>query len=323
MDLSETLDRDLGRGSLATLMLVLALPACGGAVGSGVALGKVGNSLASHGDTVPQGAEVCALKVAVAGPQPGEKPVSETCAKAVKSDRVWRGAIVTLGAYSDTLGTIAAGDATDTTGQLEAALTGVDGPDWTEAEEGSETAARDAVAKLVDEIRGAGAKDDLAKTIQDAAPHVNTLCEGLDEYLDAQAQGFVEVLADAEKKRGTRTDRRCGTVDNKSLCVNDSPIDRVVYGHSFGQLTLLAQRHREARATVSAFCAAHEKLESAAKNGDLKSDETHAAVVAAVKAARREAAAASAAEPSAGSEGDKKEEKAAEPKSAAPEPAKP
>src|SRR6185369_10434368 len=112
-------------------------PACGGAVVSGVAVGKVGQDLSVHAHSAPQGAEVCALQDALVTPPGGagtEKPTSEACNKAVKSDLVWRRAMIVLGAYGDTLGEVAGGKSADSAGQMQAALTGVKGSESIEAD---------------------------------------------------------------------------------------------------------------------------------------------------------------------------------------------
>src|SRR5262245_36514946 len=98
-------ERDMaGKGvwarAIGGVALAAALSACGGPVASGVAVGKVRHGLAVRAGTAPQGAEVCGLQEAIAG---SEKPVSETCAKAVKSDHLWRRSMIVLAAHADTL----------------------------------------------------------------------------------------------------------------------------------------------------------------------------------------------------------------------------
>src|SRR5437899_3337290 len=79
----------------------------------------------------------------------------------------------------------------------------------------------------------------LEKALNDAAPHVKVVCDGLEAYLGAQAKGFEEVQKDIEKKRIARTERRCTMLDTRTVCVSDSGLDRVVYANAFGQLTAL------------------------------------------------------------------------------------
>jgi hypothetical protein len=268
--------------------LALSATACSsGVVTSGAAVGRVGEELSSHASSVPRGGEVCAIKDALAA-QPGaaDKPVSEACAKQATNDHLWRRSMVVLGAYGETIDTIASGNGSETTGQLEAARTGIKGKDWIQVEGATEEAARDAAAKLVKQMSATGEKDDLEKAILDAAPHVKTLCDGLDAYLDEQAKGLNEAHADLDKRRAARSDRRCTTMDGKTICVGESASDRVVFAHAAGQLSVLELNHLEARDSVSGFCAGHKKLEEAAKKGDLDSDATFAAVLDAVKASR-------------------------------------
>jgi len=278
------------RTAACGVALAVLLPACGGAAAVGAATGKVGRDVAAHADSVPQGAELCALKDALATQAPGggpDKPTSETCGKALKSDQLWQRSMIVLGAYADTLDSLASGGGEETTGPLEAALTGVRGSDWIEVEEGSDKAAREAVAQIVNQLATNTAKGDLSKAVKDAAPHVKTLCNGLRPYLETQAKGFADIQKEVEKKRTTRNDRRCGMLDTRSVCVSESVIDRVVYANSFGRLAALESNHTEASRAVSGFCGAHLKLEEAATNGSLSDAQTYRNIVEAVKVSRR------------------------------------
>src|SRR6185295_8249665 len=98
---------------------------------------------------------------------------------------------------------------------------------------------------------------------------------GLTAYIDEQTRALDEVQKDLEKKRLAHTDRRCTTLDGKSICVGDSASDRVVYVHAAAQLALLESHHMDARDAVNGFCTAHKKLEEAAANGGLSKDETY------------------------------------------------
>jgi hypothetical protein len=288
------------RRAIGVLALALLMPACGGAVGSGAAVGKVGRGLSAHAQAVPQGAEVCAAKEALATP-PGaaEKPRSEACIKAQKSDELWRRSIIVLAAYGDMLETLASGESTDSAGQLEAAQTGVRGADWIDVEDGPEKAARTAVAQLVEQMSTSSSEGDLEKALKDAGPHVKTICDGLVPYLDAQARGLADIQAEAEKKRMSKSDRRCGSLDNRSICVSDSAADQVVYANAIGSLAALERSHADAHDAVAGFCAAHKKLEEAAADGRLSKSETYAGIVDAVKSSRRaQDRAAPAAQPS-------------------------
>jgi hypothetical protein len=270
--------------SMLVSLLVVSSTACGGSVASGVALGKIGRGLGDHASSAPQGGSLCLVQDALGAPGP-EKPMSEACSKALKSDRLWRRAMLALAAYGDTLETVAAGDASDTTGQIEAAGTGVNGADFMEVDS-ADTAARDAVVSLVAHFRDTAKNDDLAALIQGAAPHVKTLCNGLEPYLDGQARGWGDAQRETEKKRLAKVERRCGSIDGKSLCVSDSAGDRVVYATTMGDMAMLEHNAVEARVAVAGFCSAHLKLEGAAQAGTLDKDGTVADVVDALKNAR-------------------------------------
>ena len=277
------------RGAIGGFLLLLATPACGGAIGSGVAVGKAGNGLSAHAHAAPQGAEVCALQEALSAPASGsEKQLSDHCSKALRSDQLWRRSMIVLAAHGATLEAIASGSsAADNAGPLEAASTGIRGPNWIEVESGPEQAARDAAAKLVVQMETRSAGGDLGKAVKDAGPHVKALCDGLTAYLDAQGKSLADIQKDVEKKHATRADRRCGSLDSRSICVGESPVDRYVYANVYGQATLLESGHQEASDAVAGFCAAHRKLEEAANDGRLSSGKTYTDVVEAVKASRR------------------------------------
>jgi hypothetical protein len=276
------------RRAAGALALALLTPACGGAVASGVAVGKVGQGLTMHAQAAPEGAEVCELKEGLAA-QPGapEKPTSEACLKAQKNDQLWRRSMLVLAAYGGTLETLGSGGNTDDAGKLEAAQTGVHGNDWIEVDGGPEKAAKAAASALVEQMASGAWKGDVNKAVQEAAPHVKAICDGLVPYLEAQAKGFGDAQKEIEKKRIARTDRRCGSLDNRSVCVGDSAGDRVVYANAVASLGALERNHAEARDAAAGFCAAHEKLKAAAADGRLGKSETTAEVIEAVKSARR------------------------------------
>ena len=288
------------RRAVGGLALALLMPACGGAVASGVAVGRVGHGLSAHAQAAPDAAQTCATQEALATPIGAvDKPTSEACLKAQKSDKLWRRSMVVLAAYGDMLETLAAGDGTDTTGQLEAAQTGVRGVDWIDVEDGPEKGVRTAVAQLVEKMGTNAFEGDPEKAVQGAAPHVNTVCDGLVPYLEAQARILSVVQAEAEKKRLARTDRRCGSLDNRSVCVSDSTADHIVYASAMGNLAALQRSHEQAHDAIAGFCAAHKKLEAAAADGRLSKSETYDEIAGAVKSARRakEESAAPAAKP--------------------------
>ena len=292
---NNSIDRQANAHSMLVGLLVLSCTACGGSVASGVALGKIGHGVGEHASSAPQGGSLCLVQEALGAPGP-EKPMSEACTKALKSDRLWRRAMLSLAAYGDTLATVAAGDADDSTGQVEAARTGVTGNDFMEVDS-ADTAARDAVVALVAHFRDTAKNDDLDALIQGAAPHVKTLCNGLEPFLDGQARGFGDAQRETEKKRLAKVERRCGSLDGKSLCVSDSAGDRVVYATTMGEMALLEHNHTEARVAVAGFCAAHQKLEVASQAGNLKKDGTLGEVVDALRNARASTAAPAKEEP--------------------------
>lgn len=270
----------------AIAALAIALPACGGPTMSGVAVGRVGHGLSMHAQSVPRGAEVCAMQDALAGSgAASEKPASEACARAAHNDLLWRRAMKVLAAYGATLEALAMGSGNESAGPVEGALSGVRSGEWIEVEGAAEKSARDAASQLATKL--AAGPSDLGALIKDASPNVKTLCDGLAGYLDAQGRGLAEVHKDIEKKRASRTDRRCGALDSRPVCVSESVIDRMVYAQAFGQVTILEAGHVDAHNAVTGFCAAHKKLEEAANDGRLGKDRTTAEVVEAVKSAPR------------------------------------
>jgi hypothetical protein len=281
--------------ALGVAAAALTLSACGPSM-SGIAFGKIGRGVEAHAQSAPQGAEVCALQDALAAPNTGsDKPAADTCARALKNDHLWRHAMLVLGAYGETLETVALGVNTDGAGQIEAARTGVKGSDWIEVDGTAEQAARDAAARLASQMSATGSKGDLAGFVKSASPHVKTLCEGLTGYLEAQSKSLGDIEKDAEKKHTARMDRRCAQLDSRTVCVSESVVDRMFYATLFGQAALLESSHQEAHDAVEGFCKAHAKLESAAADGRLGSDKTYGEVVEAVSAAHKAKAAGAAA----------------------------
>lgn len=280
-------------GVLALAGLAVSAIGCAGAVTSGSAVGRIGQDLSGHAHQVPRGGDVCAAKEGLAA-QPGgpEKPIGETCAKPATSDALWRRSLGVLAAYGQTLDAIAQGGDGAAAGQVQAARTGIQGEDWIQVDEPGEVAARKAAAQLVTQLQTKEGKDDLEKTIGDAAPHVRTICDGLVPYLEAQATALGEIPRELEKKRANRSDRRCTTLDGKSVCVSDSASDRVVQAIVMGQLIGLESAHLDARDAVAGFCAAHGKLAEAAGAGALGDEKTDGAIADAVRSARKPRAAA-------------------------------
>jgi hypothetical protein len=275
----------------ASVVLALTLAACGGAVQSGIAVGRVGHGLSAQARSAPQGAEVCAMQESLAALPGSEKTFTDACGKAARSDLVWRRSMGVLAAYGQTLETLASGSGGDNAGRVEGALAGLETGDMP-ADGAAEQAARDASTALVQQMSDASAGGNLGRAIQNAAPHVKAICDGLVPYLETTAKGFADVQKEAEKKRASHADRRCGSVSGTNVCVGESPIDRMVYGEVFAKGALLESTHLETRDAVAGFCAAHKKAETAAANGDLGKDKTYADIVDAVKSVQRAPAAA-------------------------------
>jgi hypothetical protein len=282
-------DRHIRRIGCLAICGCLLLPSCASrSVASGAAVGKAGAGLSTRAHNTPQGARACELQEALTATPPGtpDKPKSDACAEALNRDLLWRRSMVVLSAYSQKLDALASGGSPETSGKLEAAMTGIRGEDWIEVP-ASEQSARTAAAKLVAQMEAKDEKADLDKTVSDAAPYVKTLCAGLRGYLDAQATKFAEVRGAIEQKRAAKTDRRCVTFDNRTVCVSESAVDRVLYAGAINDLTMQEINHLEARDDVASFCAAHAKLETAAGSGDSSKSETHGGIVDAVKAVPR------------------------------------
>ncbi len=269
------------------LTLGLVVTACGApAIRSGMGVGSVGRGLGVHAGAAPQGAQVCLWQDSL-GPQPVglDKSMGDTCSKALKSDALWRRAILVMSLYGERLESVASGADVETTGKLEAALSGISGSDWSDADDQT---SRDAVTTLVNQMSAASdSRTDLSKIVQDAAPSVKTLCDGLASYLDSQAQSLSVIQKDVDKKRMSRQIRRCGMLEKQTVCVQDSVVDRMVYADVFGQVLALENSTLEARDSAARFCAAHEKLAAAAANGQLSKKQTYFDVVEAVKVVPR------------------------------------
>lgn len=275
--------RWLGGGvALATLLL-----ACGGGgLTPAAAVGKVGGNLSAHAHSVPQGAELCALKEAMkAAGGKAKTSVTDPCKEHLKRDQVWRRSMTALAAYGEHIEAVSEGLDPETSGRLQAALTGVRSPNWIDVEGDKEQAARKAVAELVSQMDKSTADNDLASIVNAAAPHVKKICDGLQPYLEEQAQAAAELSDEIPKKQKAPTARRCAMIDNRPICMADNVVDHMVYATEFGRLAAMEAGHRDASQAVAAFCAAHAKLDKAAAEGSLDDDETGRAVVDEVKRA--------------------------------------
>jgi hypothetical protein len=211
--------------------------------------------------------------------------MSDTCSKAMKNDMLWRRAMLVLSLYGERLETVASGGEVDTSGKIQAAMSGISGADWSDADD---QASRDAVTNLVSQMGATPeGKADLGKIVQDAAPSVRVLCDSLGSTLDKQAQDLATLQKDWDKKRMSRTARRCGMLEKQTVCVGDSVVDRMVYAGVYGQVVALESSTLEARDGVARFCAAHDKLVLAAGNGSLAKKQTYFDVADAVRAVPR------------------------------------
>lgn len=259
--------------------MALFVSACGGgAVMSGVAAGRVGSGLSAEAQNAPRGALVCSLRDAVTAlPGTAEKAPNETCEKASNSDELWRRAMIVLAAHGERLGSLASGTKPEHAGRLEAAMTGVNGPDFATADGAQEKAAKDAVVQLVQQMTQS--KDDLSKAVKNAAPQVKVLCDGVDAYLTSQLSGLDEVRSELDKKRSAAADRRCAALDSRTICVSQSVLDRITYATAYADLANLERSHMEARDSLRAFCTVHRKLEDAAGKGNVSKDQTWVDVV--------------------------------------------
>jgi len=228
------------------------------------------------------------MQEALATPQGGqEKPVGEVCTKAMKSDRLWRVSMQVMSAWSHRVEDLARGEKKETAGQLDAAMIGIQDPNWSDADGANEAAARDAVNQLLAQMNAGEKSADLTQTIKDAGPHLKTLCDGLGAYLDTQIKAAGDIQKELEKKRATRADRRYAQTEGKPVAVSESVVDRFVYANAYGQLSGIEYGHGQARDSLSAFCAAYGKMQGAAEQNNVSKDTTYTEVVQAVKAAPR------------------------------------
>jgi hypothetical protein len=262
--------------------------ACGAqTVQSGASVGEIGRGLALNAQTVPQGTQICLWQESL-GPQPvpgTEKPVNETCGSALKSDLLWRRAVLVLSLYGEHVSNVAAGADAESSGRLEAARSGITTEDWSDV---NDQGVRDAVTSIVSQMSpAAGTKSDLSKIVQDASGPVKTVCDGLISYLDGQSQSLAAIQKDIDKRRTNRTIRRCGMLEKQTVCVADSVVDRLAYSDSIGQVFALQNSTLEGRDSIARFCAAHQKLAAAAAGGQITKKQTNADIVESVKSVPR------------------------------------
>jgi hypothetical protein len=274
-----------------TVWLALSVVGCGAApVKSGVGVGTVGAGLAHYTESAAHSAELCLLKDSLATPTGGvDRSLAESCVKAQKTDLLWRRAVQAISLYGVRLSAAASGEDAETSGKLEGAMTGLNGTDWSDADD---QAAREAVTQLVSQMTTpTNEKLDLAKLIQDAAPPIRTLCSSLNSMLEAQLSELTNIRKDIDKKSVSRAIRRCGTYENHPICVADTVVDHLVYAETFARVATMENGTYEAKDGFARFCAAHDKLAEAAQNGQLNKKETFGTVVEAVKAVPRSQAA--------------------------------
>jgi hypothetical protein len=260
----------------------------------GVAVADMGADLSTHADAVPGGARACSLEEALKR-QGGDQ---KKCDGARASDQLWSTSLKVLGAYSRSLGALARGTDPEYSGGIEAELTLVRDESFVEVEDEKEQAARKAAYELVTQLQS---RDDDAKiesVINDAAPQVQTLCDGLLEYLGDQEQRLAKVHTEiVTKLQASPGPPRCTTIAGQNACVGNSLLDFVVYSEVDASLTRQQEQHENARNAVAAFCVAHYTVAQEAAAGKLKGDETYTKVQTAVHDAIPVGPPAGAAEP--------------------------
>jgi hypothetical protein len=277
-------------------------------MGPASAVGKVAGPLAVHSQSVPRGAEICALEEALQAPSgKGKSTVSERCEKGLNSDQLWRGAMTVLAGYGEHLDAVSSGDDPAMSGQLVAARSGIRTASWVEVDDAAEKTARSAVFELVSDMEQRKADDKLDTVVKAAAPRVTSICEGLERYLAKQTESLTKLRKEVPEKEAAPGARRCAMLDNRPICLADSVVDHAFYASQLGHLAALESNHRGAHDTVAAFCAAHAELEKAAASGALTDDATAKQVIDAVKRAMPQQASQGPAAGSAPSKGGKSE----------------
>jgi hypothetical protein len=260
--------------------------ACGKSAVAGAAVGTAASGLSAHRAGVPRGADACAFRAALdAQPGRAKSTLEDTCKEPLARDKLWSKAMQTLSAYGQNLNDLSMGADPELSGGLAAQLTGVRGSTWIEVSSNDDKAARDAVAQLVNQMSNRTSKDDVEKAVGDAAPHVKTICKGLDTYLGEQVADFQKLRSEIEDKQASTGSRRCLVIDTRSFCVGESVGDRLSYASIVAHLAALERNHAAARDELAGFCAAHESLAQAAGRGDVGDEETYGTVVSATRTA--------------------------------------
>jgi hypothetical protein len=266
-------------GVVVCVSVALAAGCANKATVPGAAVGDLGAGLAAHANSVPRGAEACALEEGFKR-QAGDQ---KKCDAELARDQLWGTSLDVLGAYSRSLQSLAHGTDPAHTGKLEAELTLVREESFVDVEGEDEEAARKAAHEIVTQMQE---RDDDAKiesVIQEAAPRVQTLCDGLLAYLGEQEQRFAALNADIDTKlQASPGPPRCTNVGGQSVCVGNSVLDYLNAAEMKARLTDLTQDHEAARNSVAAFCVAHYTAAQDAEAGDLKGKESYAKLISAV-----------------------------------------
>ena len=243
----------------------------------GAAVGDLGSSLATHADSVPRGAEACALEEGFKR-QAGDQ---KKCAEEDDRDRLWGISLDVLGGYSRSLVALAQKTDPAHTGKLEAEMTLVRDENFVDVE--GEDEARKATFELVTQMRERDDDAKLDSVIEAAAPSVQTLCDGLLAYLGTQEQRFIALSKDVDTKlQASPGPPRCTKVGGQSVCVGNSVLDYLNFAETKARLDTLTREHAAARNGVAAFCVAHYTVAEDAKAGSLKGKESYEKVLGAV-----------------------------------------
>jgi phosphoheptose isomerase len=267
--------------SVGVLALVLTTSACAKKTSVSVAaVGRVGVGLAEHSMTAPRAGDLCVIEKAleaVAGQF--QEPPTTTCAKERTEDELWRRSLRVLGAYGDDLEAIALGAKPERSGKLQAERTMIEDSQWIEVEGDSQQSVRAAAADLVEVMRSHEERESLENIVEEAAPHVKTLCEELDAHLATQTARAHSLLEKVETEYASARTARCTQLNGTSVCVARSSADSVAHANTVALLTNIETHHRETRDTLSGFCAAHDTLTSIAADGRFARDASYDRIV--------------------------------------------
>jgi len=248
----------------------------------GLAVGDMGARLSAYAYQVPRGAEACAIEEGIKRQAGDEKKCKAERAK----DELWGRSLDVLIEYSRSLQAIAKGGDADQSGKLAGELTLIRDENFVEVEGDDDQAARKAAYELVTQMQSREDDAKLAKVVEAAAPHVQTLCDGLLAYLGEQGQRFTALEKDvATKLPVSPGPPRCTSIGGQSHCVNNSTLDYLSYAEFRAHLSGLGAEHEAAHNSVAAFCVAHYTMAQDAASGKLKGKETYDRILGAVHSA--------------------------------------